>query len=51
MAARTLTMNQIREILRLRLNVGIQSVRDIGKSAGVGKTAVSDYCNSPLLQK
>lgn len=43
MAARSLTMKQIREILRLRLEVGIQSMRKIGLAVGVGKSAVADY--------
>jgi transposase len=36
-------MKQIREILRLRFEVGVQSIRKIAQAVGVGKSAVSDY--------
>ena len=43
MAARSLTMKQIREILRLRLEIGVDSTRKIADAVGAGKTAVADY--------
>lgn len=43
MAARSLTMKQIREILRLRYELGVDSTRKIAQSIGAGRTAVADY--------
>jgi transposase len=43
MAARSLTMKQIRETLRLRFELGIQSSRKIALAVGIGKTAVANH--------
>ena len=50
MAARSLTMKQIREILRLRFELGVTSAREIAKAIGAGKTAVAGYlCEASRL--
>jgi transposase len=43
MAARALTMKQIRETLRLRFELGVDSTRKISKAIGAGKSAVANY--------
>ena len=43
MTAKSLTVHQIREILRLKLNVGVQSTREIAQFVGIGKTSVGTY--------
>ncbi len=43
MAGRSLSMSRVREILRLKLELGVESVRQIAQAVGAGKSAVSDY--------
>lgn len=43
MANRRLTMNRVREILRLRWEQGL-GVRAVGRAVGVGRSAVSETC-------
>lgn len=43
MSTERLAMRQIKEVLRLRYLCGVKGVRSIARSAGCGKTSVSEY--------
>jgi transposase len=48
MAARSLSMKQIREIIRLRYELEVGSIREIAKAVGAGRSAVASYLQEAM---